>query len=57
MLAARIATRSVPLRLEQVLFEGKAGGGGSRGDVQLAVDGGEMPVAGARADDQLSVME
>ena len=36
--------------LEQVLLNGVAGGGTARGDAELVVDGGEMPVDGARSD-------
>lgn len=35
-----------------MLLDSKAGGG-SRGDAELAVDGGEVLVDGAQADDQL----
>ena len=39
--------------LEQVLLNGVAGCGGSRGDAELAVDRGQVPVDGAWTDDQL----
>ena len=39
--------------LEQVALQGRAGGGGARGDAELAVDGRDVVVDGARADHQL----
>jgi len=36
-----------------MLFNGVASGGAARGDSELAVNGGEVPVDGARADDEL----
>ena len=39
--------------LEQVVLVRKAGGSGSRGDAQFAVQRSDMPVDGARTDDQV----
>src|SRR5262249_24334445 len=39
--------------LEQMVLEGIAGGRGSRGDAQLAIQRGGMAVAGARTDHQV----
>ena len=39
--------------LEQVVLNGRAGGGGTRGDVELAIKGGGMAVDGARTDHQV----
>ncbi len=36
-----------------MLLNGVAGGGGSRGDAELAVNGGQVPVDGAWTDDEL----
>jgi len=36
-----------------VLLDGEAGGGTKRGDLELAVDRGQVVVDGAEADDQL----
>ena len=39
--------------LAQMMLDGVAGRRGSRGDPELAVDRGQVPVDGARTDDQL----
>jgi hypothetical protein len=39
--------------LEQVVLNGKAGGGGARGDAQLAIERGGMAVDGAQTDHQM----
>ena len=39
--------------LDQVVLDSEAGGGGSRGDAKLAVDRGQVPVDGARTNNEL----
>ena len=38
--------------LHEMLLDGETGGCAARGDLQLAVDGGQVPVDGARAENQ-----
>ena len=40
------------MNLDEVLFEGKEGGGMARGNSQFAIDGAQVGIDGARADDQ-----
>ena len=42
-----------PESLDQVVFHRVAGSGSVRGDLDVAVDGGQVIVDGARADDEL----
>ena len=37
-----------------MVLDGEAGGSAARGDLELTIDGGQMPVDGARTDDQFS---
>src|SRR5215470_757486 len=39
--------------LEQLVLVRKAGGSGARGDAQLAIEGSDMPVDGARTNHQV----
>ena len=36
-----------------MMLDGVAGGGTAGGDAELAINGGQMPVDGARTDDEL----
>ena len=49
----RIRRKKSNSGLDQVVLNGVAGGGGSRGDAELAVNGGQVPVDGAGTDDEL----
>ena len=55
MIAQKRGGRSKKSRgtLEQVLLNGVAGGSRSRGDAELAVNGGQVEVDGASADDEV----
>jgi len=43
----------LPTNLDQAVFHRVAGSGSARRDLELAVDGGEVIVDGALADDEL----
>ena len=40
------------MKLDELVFEGKAGRRVARGDAQFAIDGAQVRIDGARADDQ-----
>ncbi len=40
------------MHLEELVFEGKEGGSMARGNTQFAIDGAQMRIDGAWADDQ-----